>query len=253
MARQVLVAVVLIYGEKQSENLSAILDACASLDGVIIVSGESIPGAVAPSQIPGFNAGANRDLGIAEARRRFPGCSIVLLDGDCLPGPTWATEHRAACVSLLPTVACGSRTEGGTPDPRTSDLVWQGREYPPSFVPSGRGSVPLQEIMAHRATWACNISINALALDLLLDAGLRIHGVPRIFSPIFDGLWGGEDTGFGVLSHHAGCAVVTLDPGRSAVEHVPHESRIRSVRNLRLVEAYEEQVRCFFVGGNNNA
>lgn len=87
------------------------------------------------------------------------------------------------------------------------------------------------------------MSINAAALDRLEVAGRLVHGVPRIFSPEFDGLWGGEDTGLGILAYHAGCRIVTLDPEESYVTHIPHPSRITSVANLRRVHGYEERVR----------
>lgn len=243
MAGQVLVGVVLIHGPGQAANLPRIRTVCAGLDGLVVVSGEPIPGAVPPSPVQGFNAGANRDIGIAEARRRFPGCAVLLLDGDCIPGPTWAESHRAACGGLRPTIACGARNEGTVADPRTRPLTWQGTTYPPSFVPGGRSDCSLEEIVAHRATWTCNLSINAAALDRLEVAGHHVHGLPRIFSPMFDGLWGGEDTGLGILAYHVGCRIVTIDPAASYVTHVPHPSRITSVANLRRVHAYESRVR----------
>lgn len=237
-----LVAIVLIYGPEQAANLLRIRTACAGLDGLVVVSREPIPGAVPPSPVQGFNAGANRDIGIAEARRRFPGCSVLLLDGDCIPGPTWAESHRAECEGPRPTIACGARNEGTVADPRTRPLTWKGTTYPPSFVPGGRSDCSLEEIIAHRVTWTCNLSINAAALDLLETAGTQIHGCSRIFAPMFDGQWGGEDTGLGILAHHAGCRILTLDPEASAVEHQPHPSRITSVSNLRAVETYARQV-----------
>lgn len=241
MAGQVLVGVVLIHGPGQAANLPRIRTVCAGLDGLVVVSGEPIPGAVPPSPVQGFNAGANRDIGIAEARRRFPGCSVLLLDGDCLPGPGWSDSHRRATAPPIPTVACGARLDRGV-DPRTKPLDWQGVHYEPSFR-GGEYAPTLHEILAHRATWTCNLSINAAALDRLEVAGHHVHGLPRIFSPMFDGLWGGEDTGLGILAYHVGCRIVTLDPAASYVTHVPHPSRITSVANLRRVHAYESRVR----------
>lgn len=234
-----LIGVVLIHGPEQARTYQR-AHMCG-LDGVILVSGESIPGAVPPSPVQGFNAGANRDVGISEARCRFPGCSVVLLDGDCLPSPMWAGAHRRASSTPVPTLACGARLDRGE-DPRTKPLDWQGVHYGPSFRRGGY--VPtLPEILAHRATWTCNLSINSAALDRLEIAGKRVHGVPRIFSPAFDGLWGGEDTGLGVLAYHTGCRVITLDPDQSHAVHESHPSRMTSVANLRKVHAYEKQVR----------
>lgn len=245
-----LVGVVVVHGAEQAVNLPRIRTACASLDALVIVSGEPIPGAVPPSPVQGFNAGANRDIGIAEARRRFPGCSVLLLDGDCIPGTTWAESHRATCEDHRPTIACGARNEDTVADPRTRPLTWQGATYPPSFVPGGRSDCSLEEIMAHRVTWTCNLSINAAALDLLETAGTQIHGCRRIFAPMFDRQWGGEDTGLGILAFHTGSRILTLDPEASAVEHQPHQSRITSVSNLRAVEAYARQVAadCYVAG-----
>lgn len=234
-----LIGVVIVHGPEQAEAFHP--EAFADLDGLVVVSGEPIPGAISSSSVPGFNAGANRDIGILEARSRFPGCSVVLLDGDCIPGPTWAAAHRRAVSTPVPTVACGARLDRGA-DPRTKPLHWQGTHYGPSF--RSEGNVPtLPEILAHRVTWTCNMSINSAALARLEEAGKLVHGVPRIFSPMFDGLWGGEDTGLGILAHHAGCRIITLAPAESCVTHIPHPSRITSVANLRRVHCYEKQVR----------
>lgn len=238
VAGQVLIGVTIVWGPEQAEIFHAA--DLSGLDGVVIVSDQDIPGALQPSVVPGFNAGANRDIGIAAARIRFPGCSVVLLDGDCAPGPTWAASHRGAAEVSWPVVACGSKMESGV-DPRCAPLDWQGWRYNPSFQPSG-SSPSLSDVLAHRVTWTCNLSINDAALSRLEALAPAIHGCRRIFAPMFDGEWGGEDTGLGLLAWRAGCNIVTLDPEESAVTHSPHASRITSVRNLRRIHDYYKTV-----------
>lgn len=240
-----LVAIVLCFGEAQVRNLESV-DPALFPECVVVVTNENVQPAfhctvVAPADVEGFNAGANRDKGLMVASEMWSGCDVVFLDGDCVPGPAWANEHTSALSVDVPAISCGARTQGVHQDPRTLPLEWQGQSFVPSMIDAPRIAM-LPEITAHRATWSCNLGINRAALNLLQDAGEKLHGSRRIFSPEFDGRWGGEDTGLGTVAHHAGCRVVVL-PESSAVEHIPHDPFRISRINLDRIPAYAERVR----------
>jgi len=240
-------AVVLCFGEAQVRNLESLDPATFdAFCGVVVVTGSPVRPSFAcvlvePSAVAGFNAGANRDVGLCAASEMWPGCDVVFLDGDCIPGPAWANEHISALSVDVHTVSCGARTQGARRDPRTTPLEWQGQSFAPSMTDAPRIAT-LPEIIAHRATWSCNLGINRAALERIQAASESLHGCRRIFSPEFDGRWGGEDTALGIVAHHAGCRVVVLTEA-SAVEHIPHEPFRMSRINLDMIPAYADRVR----------
>lgn len=243
-------AVVLCFGGAQARNLESLDPATfAAFCGVVVVAGDSVRPSfpcilVEPSAVAGFNAGANRDIGLCAASEMWPGCDAAFLDGDCIPGPAWANEHVSALSVNTPTVSCGARTQGARRDPRTLPLEWQGQSFAPSMIDVPRIAT-LPEIIAHRATWSCNLGINCAAISLLQSAGEMLHGSRRIFSPEFDGRWGGEDTALGIVAHHTGCRVVALTEA-SAVEHIPHDPFRKSRINLDLIPVYADRVQTKF-------
>jgi hypothetical protein len=197
--------------------------------------------------ITGFNAGANRDEGLARVLELHPGASVIFLDGDCRPSPGWLEHHAQVLATDAPTVTCGSRRERCRPDARLESVEWQGRTWPTMFIPGQDTTVEdRDDVDGHRTTWSCSLGISRAALSRLRSAGMHLWRSTRIFPPFFDGRWGGEDTGLGVVAWEAGCWIVMLDPDRSHVEHEPHRSR--AVReNLDLVPTFIHDVRsCAF-------
>lgn len=243
-------AVVLCFGDAQARNLESLDPATFdAFCGVVVVAGSPVRPSfpcilVEPSTVPGFNAGANRDAGLCAASEMWPGCDVVFLDGDCIPGPAWANGHISAMSVDAPAVSCGARAQGTRRDPRTLPLEWQSQSFAPSMIDVPRIAT-LPEIIAHRATWSCNLGINRAAISLLRSAGEKLHGSQRIFSPEFDGRWGGEDTALGIVACHTGCRVVVLTEA-SAVEHIPHDPFRASRINLDLIPAYADRVQAEF-------
>lgn len=240
-------AVVLCFGDAQVRNLESLDSSTfATFCGVVVVAGDSVRPSfpcilVESSAVAGFNAGSNRDIGLCAVSEMWPDCGVVFLDGDCIPGHAWASKHISALSVDAPTVSCGARTQGVRRDPRTLSLDWQGQSFTPSMIDAPRIAT-LPEIIAHRATWSCNLGLNRAAISLLQSAGEKLHGSRRIFSPEFDGRWGGEDTALGIAAHHAGCRVVVLTE-ESAVEHIPHDPFRVSRINLDLIPEYADRVR----------
>lgn len=248
--------VILCHGDDQVDRLESLpADFFTGAELVVVVlSSGRMPSlrfrclAFRPTHgVTGFNAGANRDEGLARALALHPGTSVVFLDGDCRPSPGWLAHHAEALAMDAPTVTCGVRKERCRPDARLQAVEWDGRTWPTMFIPGQDTAVEDQDdVDGHRATWSCSLGINRAALSRLRSAGRRLWHSDRIFPPFFDGRWGGEDTGLGVVAWEAGCRIVMLDPDRSHVEHEPHRSRAAK-ENLDLVPDFIRSVRlCAF-------
>lgn len=246
-----LTVIVTCHGDAQADNLCRMgADAFAGSDQVVVVLSKTtrinfpfrcayvVPG----HRIEGFDAGANRDDGLATAQLLHPGTDALFLDGDCNPSPTWLASHRVALESETPTVTCGARTEDDRPDPRTLPLSWNSGDFAPSLFAGHNYEPAYRETLAHRATWSCNLGINRAALERIQSAGEVLHGCRRVFSPEFDGTWGGEDTGLGIVAHLTGCRVLMLDSETSSVAHQRHDRFHTTRRNLDLIPAYAAQV-----------
>lgn len=193
---------------------------------------------ISASDVQGFRAGANRDKGLAWAMRHCPAHSYLFLDGDCVPNSRWLHPHLPL-ASGDPLITCGGRQDPGHPDPRTLPLDWQGKHFAPSMSQDPmvwQSGNDVQSILAHRVLWSCNFGMTSTAASMLLEAGERVHGVPRIFWPGFDGLWGGEDSGLSILAHLAGIEIRTN--GAHPVEHIPHDPGAVTRKNLDRVQEY---------------
>lgn len=188
----------------------------------------------------GFDAGRSRDIGLAYTLDQFPTLSSVLfIDGDCTPQIGWFRNHMEVLNAKPPVVSCGVRLEDWRVDARTLSETRGDTLYTPTLIPNVVNSATLTDITNHRATWSCNMGINAHALALVRSAALKVHGSTRVFPPIFDGLWGGEDTSFGVLANLSGCEVKMTN--EAAVFHTRHSPAQITVKNLIKVPEYVNQ------------
>ena len=244
--------VILCHGDDQVEQLEALPQEAfsgASLVVVVLSQGR-VPVVQFPAmvirpthRVTGFNAGANRDEGLARALGVLPGASVVFLDGDCRPSPGWLAHHAEVLAGDVPTVTCGSRWERCRPDARLGPVEWEGRTWPSTIIPGVNAEIEdRDDVDGHRTTWSCSLGINQAALVRIRSEGNRLWGSDRIFPPFFDGAWGGEDTGLGVVAWESGCRIIMLDPDRSHVEHEPHRSRATR-RNLDLTPTFIQAVR----------
>lgn len=248
--------VILCHGDDQVEHLESLpADTFAGADLVVVVlSSGRMPATrfrclvFRPTHgVTGFNAGANRDEGLERVLAIHPDASVIFLDGDCAPSPDWLRHHADLLGSPLPTVTCGTRRERCRTDARLEDVGWDGRIWPPTFIPGFDAPILSRvDVDGHRTTWSCSLGINRPALRRLRMAGMNLWRSHRIFPPFFDGRWGGEDTALGVVAWEAGCSIVMLDPLRSHVDHEPHRSRAAK-ENLDLVPDFIRSVRaCAF-------
>lgn len=237
-----LVAIVLCHGDEQARLLSQLpQDAFSGADLVLVAFSDTLvtmafqfPFAGIPVRrtFPGFNAGYNRDVVLHTIMSHKPS-DIVFLDGDCRPSKTLFHHHRRQLSSMLPTVTFGARYEEEKRDPRESVFLHRGTDYPATLVHGADVlCADLPSIRNHRTVWSCNFGINRSALELLVKDG-------RLFHPMFDGFWGGEDTGVALAAFYARCRLVGLDPGVSYVQHVPHPPWAVTRKNLERMGEFE--------------
>lgn len=241
--------IVLCHGETQAQNIASWKPEWVQGLSVVVVLDKApsfhapFPMAqIGPSPVQGFRAGANRDKGLTWAMEHLPAPFYLFLDGDCVPGSQWQKAH-APLSCEEPLITCGARSELGKPDPRTLSLQWKGEAYAPAMESAaGVWKQPsLRDIMSHRSLWSCNFGMTHLAAEILLEAGKKAHGEPRIFYQGFDGLWGGEDTGLAILSHLAGVEIRMN--GRYPIEHIPHGPGAMTIKNLAKIDSYYSAVR----------
>ncbi len=237
-----LVAIVLCHGDEQARLLAQLpQDAFSGADLVLVAFSDTpvttafqfpFAGIRVPRTFPGFNAGYNRDVVLHTIMSHKPS-DIVFLDGDCRPSESLFQHHRRQLSSVLPTVTFGARHEEGKQDPRESVFLHQGTSYPATLVHGADAlCADLPSIRNHRTVWSCNFGINRSALELLVKDG-------RLFHPMFDGFWGGEDPGAAIGAFHAGCRLVGLDQSVSYVQHEPHPPGAVTRKNLDRMGEFE--------------
>ena len=242
MACQVLAAIVLCHGDEQARLLAQLpQDAFSGADLVLVAFSDApvttafqfpFAGIPIPRKFPGFNAGYNRDQALRHVLTHRS-TDVVFLDGDCHPSDDLFHHHRRQLSSMLPTVTFGARYEEGKRDPRESVFLHRGTSYPATLVHGADVlCADLPSIRNHRTVWSCNFGINRSALELLVKDG-------RLFHPMFDGFWGGEDTGVALAAFYARCRLVGLDPGVSDVQHEPHPPWAVTRKNLERMGEFE--------------
>ena len=138
---------------------------------------------------------------------------VVLLDVDCLPGPTLLERYAAAAGELadVPALLCGPVTylpaHAGAPAPqRLADWT---RPHPARPAPEpGR----LHRDGDHRLFWSLSFALTPATWE-------RIGG----FCTEYDG-YGGEDTDFGMLARRAGVELVWVGGADAYHQHHPVSS-----------------------------
>lgn len=256
-----MVAVILIVTSSQMPNVKQILHALsaqASQHGVLVCvfegndqdystlleisKDQDIDVIRAEHSFTGFSAGANRDIGIKHCHELYGQCDFIFIDGDCIASSNLIQEHVSMLSKPFPIVSCGFRYNRTKPvnnqyriipDRRLQNFYTKHR----TFV-AGMNALAYMpyEIVNHDVVWTCNLGINATALQIIRDNTLhQSKDKSRYFCDVFDGKWGGEDTFAGIAAFRAGCVITTLDPNKSWVEHIYHDTKHQGNDNLRRV------------------
>lgn len=251
MVREMLTVIVLCHGDKQAElierlekNAFGAADlVCVVFSDVTIKPSLSFPfiGIKATRAFDGFNAGYNRDLALTSVLSKIT-TSVVFMDGDCVPSPGLFAHHKKVLSeSKEPIVTFGARIENGGHDIRESAFAHNGYDLTPTLhVGLDVACANLLSIRNHRTVWSCNFGANASAL-------LKLRHNDRLFHPMFDGYWGGEDTGVALAAYYSNCMLVGLDPRQSHVRHVQHDHRFVTRKNLDKMLEFEALVKSNYV------
>lgn len=255
-----MVALVLICHETQRQNLERILPACAqqAADHKVLVFeyvNNTVPAGlqgIACSygfevvfqhhEPSGFYAGRNRDAGIRYVLDKYGPCDFVFVDGDCIPSPNLIEHHSEVLAYHTPMITCGYRVN--LKDPPQGDRRFTGPMVGTRlFVAhNDRLIMNINDIKSHNVCWSCNLGINYAAVLRIQEANKTLapeSKTPRVFSEVFDGQWGGEDTLCGVAAFRTSCGIAMLDPLRSCVNHIEHPTKHQHLSNLKRCHAYE--------------
>jgi hypothetical protein len=247
MVREMLTVIVLCHEDRQARLLERLeKNAFSGADLVCVVFSDvettpnlSFPfiGIKATKAFTGFNAGYNRDLALTSVLSKIT-TSVVFMDGDCVPSLGLMEHHRKVLhASEDPIVTFGSRREPGRQDVRESVFMHKEKEFAPTLHAGMDVECrDLESIRNHRTVWSCNCGANVAALHRLRRDG-------RMFHPMFDGYWGGEDTGVAIAAYYSKCGLIGLDPQQSYVQHVTHDHRMVTRKNLDRIPEFEALMR----------
>lgn len=179
-----------------------------------------------------FSAGMTRDFGVEYIKENFPEYEmIVFTDGDCVPSEKLIEKHleniRKTNRSI---VSCGMRymetIDGVWKDDERMNEKWV-NDY--SFTNrNGRLILSREFCLNNLFTYSCNLAFNKNAIDLCSDINLKLNNVSRVFSPMFDGSWGGEDDFISHCLFRTGNWIVLTDK-ECFVNHYYHKESPKNI------------------------
>lgn len=205
--------------------------------------------------ISGFGAGRTRDVGIIVAQQINRTVPVLCTDGDCVPSPDLVAHHGELLSAVAtPRITCGRRYDTLGPDegpafqmvlPDAQDDVRNGALYMEHLVCApGVDRVIFNPEVFEKSwvCWSCNLGFNpaALALCRLVNSVVVGDG-SRVFNPVFDGRWGGEDGFVGLSVWRCGGDVLMLSE-RSWVKHIWHKRSHTNMDHLRLVQLQDYEL-----------
>lgn len=168
----------------------------------------------------GFMAGYCRDIGLDFAMGRADFDGAIFVDEDCIPQNGLVAAHTAALMHSFPVISIGRRLEYslGWHDSRELGEAGNWKLF------SGKGTVVqnVSWVVKCLAAWSCNMGINRHAVRIIRNAMHGFCGAYRLFSPAFDGKWGGEDAFLSYLAWAYRVPMAYLPHGANAVKHMDH-------------------------------
>jgi len=176
----------------------------------------------------GFMSGYCRDLGTNAIQKENINANILFLDGDCIPTHDLFLEVSNILKTPKQTITINSRlnqfekdssvylSDSRVGNPWLKDLI---------FVDGKNNIVKNMDLSRLRMiTWSCCLGMNSLAITEVKNINKNLYNIERIFSPAFDGTWGGEDDFVGLSAMLFGIDVVAINPEHN-VKHIWHESK----------------------------
>jgi glycosyltransferase involved in cell wall biosynthesis len=163
----------------------------------------------------GFLAGYCRDL----VYTQYNDLPVIFLDGDCIPSPElFAQFSEAFCNNIV----IGSRkleTKQGILDDRRTLIPWA-KDY--IFSPDELKEIDYTFLAKNGLlTISCCLGVSPSICRKIKEINQKLYGVDRLFAPIFDGQYGGEDEFFGLTAMLWELPIVSI-PTKHYVLHVEH-------------------------------
>lgn len=222
---------VLTAFDSQSVSPDAVITVCDSIhaDAIKTMNFDIDIHYVDPSDISGFTAGINRDIGIDYALNSFDNIELITFsDGDCVPCFTFIeshmNEHRHKPNGL--SVTCGLRDLEMRDAGVSSDTRSQFALESPRLLNT------LIDSLFDTTSWSCNFAMNVTTIKHIQYINKIITGESRCFNKDFDGAWGCEDNFIGSSIYMTGGDVVLLDRA-SLVTHIWHEQSARKRKRIK--------------------
>jgi hypothetical protein len=141
--------------------------------------------------------------------------AVVLIDGDCVPGPRLVEHHARLLASSRPCLTIGPKVH----DPAGSA---GGSSTMAPHPGEGWRRLTKSDLRRRDLINASNLGLNRAAMTALQDVNLRFRGRAEWFSSEFDGAWGGEDIFLAAQAMSLGVAVVRIQDASAAARHRPH-------------------------------
>lgn len=187
-----------------------------------------------------FAAGRPRDFAVSETLKTLlPNADVfVFLDGDCRPSQDLFGEHERAHAAVFPypclvnSIRVEEDVDGSLiPDPRLSNTHM--------FRSGADVVIACDEHLYSGVNPPCcigaNISLSRSAIEAALVINTELFNSNRVFAPVFDGQWGGEDPFLATTLFRAGALIVGIDPRRSHVLHHWHPTQHRTNDHVRIL------------------
>lgn len=192
-----------------------------------------------------FSAGMTRDFGIDYIQQNYPEYKIIIFtDGDCVPSIKLVEKHleniRRTTRAL---VSCGLRnmeTENGEweKDERLNKNWVNGYSFTDR---NGRIILSREFCLNNLFTYSCNIAFNKKSIELCQKINLKMNKVSRVFSPLFDGSWGGEDDFISHCLYRTGNWIVLTDK-ECFVDHFYHKESPKNIEKKNYLVQYQSKI-----------
>lgn len=203
--------------------------------------------------LAGFGAGRTRDCGLVLAQQLGDG-PYLFTDGDCIPSPGLVAHHADVLAVPHARISCGRRYDMLGPGetatlplvlPDAQDDLRNQAAYMNGWVCTDNIDRLIFNHVVFESSWicwSCNLGMNKAAVDLCRGVNAVLDGShARVFSPVFDGRWGGEDGFVGLSVYRCGGETVMLSQ-RSYVKHIWHKRGHTNLDHLRLVQRQDYEL-----------
>lgn len=183
----------------------------------------------------GHQAGAVRDFGLSfHPNSEF----YIFTDGDCLPSVDLVRYHVETMRYPKPIISVGQRNYYDQNGKKEMDIRYS---FVKDLFDDNNGKIILNNRFGIDVaiTYTCNLGMNREAIKLCKESNKRLVNSERVFNPLFDNIWGGEDNFIGTQVFCLG-GYISICHKDCYVDHIWHEpSKFRSstaYKNLKILK-----------------